>query len=129
MQKEGQSLGKNERLKSRKIINDLFDCGKIIHHYPFKILFKISSKENSIFPAQIAVSASKRNFKRAVDRIKIKRKIKEAYRQNKHLLYHELNKREQKLNLFVIYTAKQEIDYSTIDGEMKNLIQKIIDKL
>ena len=103
MRTKGQTLSKNERLKSRKLIKNLFDCGKIIHHSPFKILYRFTKNENFNFPAQIAISVPKKNFKRAVDRNYIKRKIKETYRQNKQLLYKELNKNNQKLYFFVIY--------------------------
>ena len=129
MRSEGQTFSKDERLKSRKLIKNLFDCGKIIHHFPFKVLYHITKNENFNFPAQIAISVSKKNFKRAVDRNYIKRKIKETYRQNKHLLYEELDKIDQKLYFFVIYTARQDIDYLTLDSEMKLLIQKLNDEL
>lgn len=129
MQKERYKHSKDERLKSRKSIKNLFDCGKIIYHYPYKVLFNFKENENTNYLAQIGISASKRNFKHAVDRNNIKRKIRESYRLNKHLLYNELKKRDQKLNFFVIYTAKQDLDFSVIHKEMKNLIVKIIDKM
>lgn len=129
MRAEGQTFGKEERLKSRKLINNLFDCGKIIHHYPFKVLYQVTKNENNNFPAKIAISVSKKNFKRAVDRNYIKRKIKETYRQNKQSLYKELDKIDRKLYFFVIYTAKHDIDYLTLNSEMKLLIQKLNDKL
>ena len=129
MRRERLVFSKDERLKSRKLINDLFDSGKIIHHHPFKVLYQITKNENDNFPAKIAISVSKKNFKRAVDRNIIKRKIKETYRQNKQLLYDELDKIDQKLYFFVIYTARHDLDYFTLDIEMKHLIQKINDKL
>ncbi|MCD4835220.1 MAG: ribonuclease P protein component [Bacteroidales bacterium] len=129
MRAEGQTFSKEERLKSRKLINNLFDCGKIIHHHPFKVLYQVTKNENNNFPAKIAISVSKKNFKRAVDRNYIKRKIKETYRQNKQSLYKELDKINRKLYFFVIYTAKHDIDYLTLNSEMKLLIQKLNDKL
>ena len=129
MRSERQTFSKDERLKSRKLINNLFDRGKIIHHFPFKVLYQITKNENDNFPAKIAISVSKKNFKRAVDRNYIKRKIKETYRQNKHLLYEELDKIDQKLYFFVIYTARHDIDYLRLDMEMKLLIQKLNDEL
>ena len=129
MQIERQTFSKDERLKSRKLIGNLFNKGKIIHHFPFKVLYEFTDSSDFVFPAKMAVSVSKRNFKRAVDRNHIKRKIREAYRLNKKDLYNTLKKNDQKLYFFVIYTAKQDIDYQKLEEEMKLLIQKISDKL
>ena len=126
---ETQTFSKDERLKSRKLIGNLFNKGKIIHHYPFKVLYEFTDSNDFAFPAKIAVSVSKRNFKRAVDRNYIKRKMREAYRRNKNELYNTLNKNNQKLSFFVIYTAKQDTDYQKLEKEMKFLLQKICDKL
>lgn len=124
------TLGKNERLKSRTLINQLFEKGEIIHHYPFKVLYQITNKKDEFkFPAQIAVSVSKRSFKKAVDRNHIKRKMREAYRLNKLQLYNVLHGNDQNLYFFVIYTAKSNLAYQNIEEEMKNLLQKIISKL
>jgi ribonuclease P protein component len=114
---------KEERLKSRKIIQELFEKGKIIHHYPFKILYAYKSTGESKFPAKIAISVSKKNFKRAVDRNRIKRKVREAYRLNKHALYSEISTSDQKVCFFVIYTAKKELEYAVIEKEIKHLIK------
>lgn len=129
MQIETQTFKKEERLKSRKIIKNLFESGKIIHQYPFKVLYFIEKNKENKYPAQIAISVSKRNFKRAVDRNSIKRKIRESYRRNKQVLYNELIKSDQNLYFFVIYTAKNDIDYSELDKSVKFLIKKISDKL
>ena len=129
MQITKQTLGKDERLKSRKLIGDLFDKGKVIHKSPFKVLYNLTDSEEFIYPAKIAISATKRNFKRAVDRNHIKRKIREAYRKNKFLLYDFLKDNDQKLYFFVIYTAKDNLTYEEIEKEMKILIGKIINRL
>ena len=129
MRLENQSLRKEERLKSRKLIKSLFDSGKIIHQYPFKVLYSVKKNENKEHPAQIAVSVSKRNFKRAVDRNHIKRKIREAYRLNKQVFYEELTNSDQNLYFFVIYTAKADLEFTEIEIEMKNLLQKLQERL
>lgn len=123
------TLNKNERLKSRKKIQELFSSGKIIHHHPFKALYLTEQYADDNYPAEMAVSVSKRNFKKAVQRNAIKRKVREAYRLNNSDLYQCLHENEQMLRLFVIYTAKEEYDFHKIEKEMKNLMQKIIHKL
>lgn len=124
MQNLRYTFCKDERLKSRKIIQELFQKGKIVHHYPFKVLYIYKPKNQSKFPVQFAVSVSKKNFKHAVDRNRIKRKVREAYRKNKHTLYATIEKSDQMLCLFVIYTAKEELEYSVFEAEMKNMITK-----
>lgn len=129
MLKVDQKLSKEERLKSRKIINELFEKAQIIHHHPFKVLFKLNTEEKLKFPAQIAISVSKKNFKLAVTRNYIKRKIREAYRRNKHLLYNDLEKFDQNVYFFVIYVVKKDLNYSSINESMILLLKKMSDKL
>jgi ribonuclease P protein component len=128
MQRPTHTFKSKERLKSRKQIASLFETGKIIHAYPYKGLYKISLQENE-FPAQFAVSVSKKNFKRAVDRNRIKRKIRETYRLQKQELYQVLNEFDQNIVLFVIYTAKQEVEFQTIQKGMQMLIRKLTEEL
>jgi ribonuclease P protein component len=128
MQNIGHTFRKHERLKSKKIIEQLFKKGQIIHHYPFKALYLFSQDADLIYPAQIAVSVSKRNFKKAVDRNYIKRKLREAYRKNKNNFYHGLTNSNQKLYFFVIYTAKTDLEYLEIEKSMQLLLNKLLRK-
>ncbi len=129
MQNSGQTFKKNERLKSKKLIEQLFKKGQIIHHYPFKALYLFSQDVDLLYPAQIAVSVSKRNFKKAVDRNYIKRKLREAYRKNKNNFYQVLTNSNQKLYFFVIYTAKTDLEYLEIEKSMQLLLKKLLRKL
>jgi len=76
-----QTFKKGERLSSEKSIATLFAEGDSFFQYPFKVVYK---KEQSTYPfsVQLLISVSKRNFKKAVDRNKIKRLIREAYRKS-----------------------------------------------
>jgi len=129
MQIKKQTFNKDERLKSRKLIGNLFSTGKIIHHYPFKLLYIVDENSDFKYPAQFAVSVTKRNFKRAVDRNRLKRKIREAYRLNKSDLYYSLDQNDQKVYFFVIYTATDDLAYQEIEEEMIKLIQKLAKKI
>lgn len=129
MQIQKNTFKKKERLKSKKIIEQLFKSGEIIHQYPFKVLFINSIDQNTEYQAQIAISVSKRNFKKAVDRNYIKRKIREAYRKNKINLYNHLIENDQKLSIFVIYTANRDLHYTEIEKSMQLLIEKISNRI
>ena len=73
---------KEERLSKEKLIQELFDKGSSFYLFPFKVFFMPNPDQEYPFH-QVLISVSKRNFKRAVDRNLIKRRIREAYRLNK----------------------------------------------
>jgi ribonuclease P protein component len=92
---------KKERLNKEKIIQELFEKGSSFYLYPFKVFFLKIPDSDEVSP-QILVSVSKRLFARAVDRNKIKRRIREAYRLNKH----EFGM-ESKVAIAYIYSVKE----------------------
>ncbi len=80
-----QQFKKEERLHEKKLIGKLFKEGKSFFKFPFKVFyFKLEDAEE--YPAKVLISVSKRNFKRAIDRNRIKRLVREAYRKNKGIL-------------------------------------------
>lgn len=109
------TLKKGERLCSTKLIERLFKEGESFLQYPLKFVF-LPTELPSKFPAQVGFSVSKRNFKRAVKRNRIKRLLRESYRLNKNLLYEELN---QPVSIFIIYIGKALPRYSEIERAMK----------
>jgi len=119
-----------EKLKSRKLIESLFMDSNGFLHYPFKINYKIFQQTEDIaFPAKFTVSVSKKRFKRAVDRNNIKRKIREAFRKNKHLLYENLKNSRIKINFIIIYISSENLDYVTIEKELVQMLIKLNEHL
>jgi|SRR5688572_18852415 ribonuclease P protein component len=92
---------KEERLSKEKIIQELFDKGSSFYLYPFKVFF-LPNRDSEYPYHQILISVSKKNFKKAVDRNLIKRRIREGYRLNKNLLGYQ-----NKLVIAYIYSAKE----------------------
>lgn len=80
------TFSKRERIVSRKLIEQLFSKGssQSMSAFPLRIVYM--QKERDGEPLQVLVSVSKRHFKHAVDRNRVKRQIREAYRLHKHLL-------------------------------------------
>ena len=121
-------LGKENKLCSPKIIDDVFSTGLQVKSYPFIIKFKETSLPKDV-SFQIVFSAPKRTFRKATERNRIKRLCKEAFRQHKHPLDDFLKNHNKQLALFLVYTTKEEISLSLLGGQTDKLIKKIISQL
>ncbi|MFN2261380.1 MAG: ribonuclease P protein component [Psychroflexus sp.] len=108
----------SEKLKSRKLIQEIFENGKSSKKYPILIRFqKIDKEQNSV-----GVSVSKRNFKKAADRIQIKRQLREAYRLHKHKIY---DRTESRFAIMIIFIGRKYLPSETIHQQVANLLQNI----
>lgn len=127
------TLGGLERIKSKKLIDTLFNGGnsRSLTAFPLRIVYMIRARESDDnSQAQIMVSVSKRHFKRAVKRNRIKRQIRETYRQNKELLLDVLiQKPETTVCMAFIWQSDQLFPSSDIEHCMKSLLQRVAEKL
>jgi ribonuclease P protein component len=103
---------KEERLKKEKLIKELFDKGSSFYFFPFKVFVMLNPDQTAGFH-QVLVSASKRNFKRAVDRNLLKRRIREAFRLNKNQIA-----ASNKLLIAYIYSAKEILTFAQIQERL-----------
>ena len=117
------TLGKNERLKSRKQIDLLFTEGKKFSVSTFRVFYLFNASSGQ--PLQFAVGVSNKNFKKAVDRNKIKRRIREAYRLQKRSLQQQLKDKKCPVSLFIIYTGKEIPEYSDVFAGIKKILEKL----
>ncbi|SRR5690554_6697550 len=109
---------KQEKLKSKTSIDKLFQEGKGIVKFPIKMQYMPHSKPTH----QIAFSVPKRNFKRAVDRNRIKRQLREAYRLNKHIIF---DKNLPPQAIFFIYIGKKLPEYDLLEKRMKICLKEL----
>lgn len=114
------SFHKDERLKKEKLIKELFSKGSSFNLYPFRILYLPNPIEAASH--QVLFTAPTRNFKQAIDRNKIKRRSREAYRLQKA----ELNE-TPKLLIGFIYTAREILDYKPISDAITKAIARLND--
>ena len=119
-----KSFCKEERLGSRKIIESLFIDGNIFYSGALKVIWKTS--ESDLQTTKAAFSAPKKIFKLAVTRNLIKRRMREAYRNNKHILYNHLSEKNISVSLFFILKDKDAPSYNVIEKSIKEAINKLI---
>ena len=117
------TLGKNERLKSRKLIDRLFKEGKRSTVSPFRIHYIIS--KDALGYLKFGVGVSNKNFKRAVDRNRIKRLTREAWRLQKQELKIKCGETGS-LSVFLIFTGKDLPDFQLIKASVQTIITKLI---
>ncbi len=116
------SFPKDEKLKSKILIQKLFSEGKSVSKYPLKLVYVSTSLTKDV-PVQAAVSVPKRFFKKAVTRNRIKRLMREAYRLQKPMLVEQLG---TTYAFMFIYTGKDIPDFVLIQNKMQGLLEKFI---
>lgn len=112
-----------DKLKSRKAIEEIFSKGKNFSVFPLKI-FWLPQKHTSVLQAGVGVSS--RNFKKAVDRNRIKRLMREAYRLQKGTLYDTLAHANQSMSVFFLYLGKELPEYELLFSKMQSALSKLI---
>lgn len=122
------TFSSNERIKSKKLIDSIFESGESHKHFPYRLKM-LWDEGSSAVPLQIVVSVPKRSVKKAVKRNRIKRQIKEAYRLNKQTLINALKKKERSLSLFLIFTGKEDMTYKTLEKKMIELLKQLEEKI
>ena len=124
------TLGKDERLKSRKQIEKLFAEGKSFVVSPFRVYFIINDELSMANRSlQFGVGVSTKNFKKAVDRNRIKRVTREAWRLQKNELKALLKIHDKQLNAFFIYTGKELSDFKTVKDKVAVALKKLAGKI
>ena len=123
-----QTLGKVYKLCSQKIIGAIYEDKKVVKQFPLLIHYKIISLPEDI-PFQLVFSAPKRTFRKAHDRNRIKRLMRETVRKNKLILETFLKEKKLQVALFLVYTNKEEIPYEVLLRKTEQLFQKLIVQL
>lgn len=112
------NLNKQEKLKSKKLIERLFDEGQTLSSFPLRIVY-LQTKFDDAANIKIGVSVSKRNFKNAVDRNRIKRLMRESYRLNES---HYFNNTTTQYALMILYIGIEKPTYNQVNEAMVKLL-------
>lgn len=114
------TYGRAEKLKSKKLFEKLFSEGKSVANFPLRLIYvKADFKEN--VPFKTGVTVSKRNFKSAVKRNRIKRILRETYRLNKSIVF---NNSTGNYALLILYLGKEMPVSKDIHQKMIGLLEK-----
>ena len=109
------------------MIEHLFSKGRNFSAFPVKVLYDEAVEQDT--PLKIGVTVSSRTFKKAVDRNRIKRVMRECCRLQKKTLQQQLTDKEKKRALFFIYTGKTLPDYGVVFEKIGLLLQRLSGEL
>ncbi len=118
------SLKKTERLKSKKLIELLFSKGNKVYEFPVKAVW-LSSEIVQENPLQIGFAVSKRFHKKAADRNRIKRLMREAYRLNKINLAKLITESNSRVAIMLIYTGNNLTSFKEVEDKIIVILNRL----
>ncbi|WP_018479862.1 ribonuclease P protein component [Pontibacter roseus] len=124
-QPNSYTFSKEERLCSKRLISLLFSKGSSFNLYPLRFVH-YSPEDLLSEKTQLVISVSKRNFKRAVDRNRLKRQVREAYRLNRHIL--SQHQEQAPRLLAIIYIGKEKKSFDTIQKKLISGLERCLIK-
>lgn len=119
------SYSNKEKLKSEKLITKLFSEGQSVVAYPLRLVYLQTTHTDDV-KLKTGVSVSKRNFKKAVDRNRIKRLLREAYRLNNSEYFNNIT---SSYALMILYISKDGTDFDSVNTKMNTLLKKFVEKI
>ncbi len=136
------TLRKDEKLRHKRLIEDLFAEGKSLYDFPLRLTWRLidadrlngsfrSGSPQKVGNIQMLVTVPKKKRRHAVDRVLMRRRIREAYRLNRLPLKSVAEKLENAgtLSLAFIYISDQNLPYSLVENKMKRLLSKIMNNI
>ncbi len=123
----GFKFPKNQRLSSKKSIDFLFLNKKSLFVFPFRAVYYLSNEITDNSNLQALFVVPKKKFKKATDRNRIRRQLRESFRMNKNPLEEKLQGKENQLQIAFIYVSEQKVEFLKIDEAMKAIISKLIE--
>ena len=136
------TLRKAEKLRHKTLVDGVFSAGKNIYDFPLRVSYRVLSPEEledsfmtglppKVGPIQMLITVPKKKRRHAVDRVLMRRRIREAYRLNRHVVKHtaESDPSIGTISLAIVYIHSENTDYSLIEQKMQRIMTKIADRL
>lgn len=126
-----ETFTKAERLCSQKLIDQLFAGGNAsIAAFPLRAIYRLSQREETdAVPAAVLMSVPKKRLHRAVDRNRMKRQMREAYRHNKQSLWERLEAKDKRMEIAFICISDEPCESSRVTASMKKILRRIEEAL
>ena len=128
LENDNRRLVRAERLRGEIRVNSLFAEGHSFVVYPFRVVFRTQPTKSEAGTAFL-VSIPKRNFKRAVKRNLLKRRIREAFRLHKTALNNTLDRAGMALDMAILYLDKEVLPYEILAKQMQELLARLSDRI
>ena len=120
------TLSKEERICSKKLINELFTGnGRSMTAFPLRVVFMKRTIVDDQPRAAMLVSVPKRYFKHAVDRNRVKRQVREAFRRNKSIITQNLNDDHEAVAMAFVWLTNEKYPSSEVENRMVRLLTRI----
>lgn len=120
------TLSKEERICSKKLINELFTGnGRSMTAFPLRVVFTKRTIVDDQPRAAMLVSVPKRYFKHAVDRNRVKRQVREAFRRNKSIITQNLTDDHEAVAIAFVWLTNEKYPSSEVENRMVRLLTRI----
>ena len=120
------TFSKRERMTSHLLMEALFenDSSQSVSAYPLRAVYQTIGRQGDHVPAQILISVPKKRFKHAVDRNRVKRQIREAYRQHKQLLWESMAE-DQEILVGFVWLSDRHYPSKVVEQRVVKILQRI----
>lgn len=122
-----ETFTKAERLCSQKLIDQLFAGGNAsIAAFPLRAIYRLSLREETdAVPVAVLMSVPKKRLHHAVDRNRMKRQMREAYRHNKQSLWERLEAKGKRMEIAFICISDEPCESSRVTSSMQKILRRI----